>query len=231
MQRLNPRHPHTIVGQALPTFFSSLRLPNSHCHNLYSLGLHQFIKTQFSFPELILSWFDLDVTPPPRRRKRTTAIMPTTRRSARQASGAGKQSTLSFNHRITKGGVAKSAKDAVKTSSLSKEYVPEPTEPGKPNVEKITITKQDREQEVEEGGETEANVEVVPEKSEAEQRAEKISDAAIERYWDQIHAARMAKAVHQKHTEGLTTGEKILRYFDVSSQYGVGHLFPLLSSA
>jgi DNA polymerase delta subunit 4 len=62
------------------------------------------------------------------------------------------------------------------------------------------------------------------EKTEVERKAERVSDAAVERYWGGIEKSRSARAVHKKHVEGLTTGEKVLRYFDVSSQYGVRSL-------
>lgn len=135
--------------------------------------------------------------------------MPATRKSTRHSGGAGKQSTLSFNHRVTKA-VPKSVKD-VKPSTLSKEYIPAP-EPEKPQTEDIVVP-------------TPTVAEPEVEKSEAELKAEKISNAAVERYWGKIEESRTAKAVHKKHTEGLTTGEKVLRYFDVSSQYGVCSLF------
>ncbi|KAK3392312.1 DNA polymerase delta, subunit 4-domain-containing protein [Sordaria brevicollis] len=59
-----------------------------------------------------------------------------------------------------------------------------------------------------------------PERSEVEKRALKLPQSAIDAYWHNIDSARMARAVHKKHTEGLTTGEKVLRYWDVSSHYG-----------
>ncbi|KAK3683425.1 DNA polymerase delta, subunit 4-domain-containing protein [Podospora appendiculata] len=144
--------------------------------------------------------------------------MPTTRKSSRLSDGASsagpKQSTLSFNHRVTKA-APKSAKDSLaKASSLSKEYRPETeTETEQPKTEDISEPASPQEVV------TEPTPEVV-EKSEIECKAEKVSDAAIERYWSKIEAARSARAVHRKHAEGLSTGEKVLRYFDVSSQYG-----------
>lgn len=68
-----------------------------------------------------------------------------------------------------------------------------------------------------------------PKRSEVELRALELPQSAIDSYWLSIDSARMARAVHKKHTEGLTTGEKVLRYFDVSSHYGVSS-FSLLSS-
>jgi DNA polymerase delta subunit 4 len=61
-------------------------------------------------------------------------------------------------------------------------------------------------------------------KSDVELKAESLSDAAITRYWRKLESERMSNRVHQ---EDLTTGEKILRYFDVSSQYGVSVHFLL----
>ncbi|KAK0704865.1 DNA polymerase delta, subunit 4-domain-containing protein [Lasiosphaeris hirsuta] len=142
--------------------------------------------------------------------------MPATRKSSRQSAGASKQSTLSFNHRVTKS-VPKSVKDtvaAVKPSSLSKEYVPERAASTPPKVEDLIIEDAPSAQQTE----AEATPEV--EKSDAELRAERISAVSIDRYWGQIEASRTATAVHKKHGDGLTIGEKILRYFDVSSQYG-----------
>jgi len=133
--------------------------------------------------------------------------MPATRKSTRLSAAGAKQSTLSFNHRVTKNVVAPGKKDlvAAPSSKLAKEYVPESEPEAEADIEEIHVE------------ETAA----ATDKSEAEQRAAKISDAAIARYWGGIEAARRAKAVHRKHVEGLGTGEKVLRYFDVSSQYGV----------
>lgn len=55
------------------------------------------------------------------------------------------------------------------------------------------------------------------EKSEIEKKAESVSAQQIKKYWQGIESMRISKRVHQ---EGLSTEEKILRYFDVSSQYG-----------
>ncbi|KAK3489780.1 DNA polymerase delta, subunit 4-domain-containing protein [Neurospora crassa] len=59
-----------------------------------------------------------------------------------------------------------------------------------------------------------------PKRSEIELRALEIPQSAIDAYWNKIDSARMASTVHKKHTQDLTTGEKVLRYFDVSSHYG-----------
>ena len=134
--------------------------------------------------------------------------MPTTRKSSRLSSGAPgtKQSTLSFNHRVTKPTVTKSAKDNLVKPPSTKEI---PSKDESPVESRPTSP------------ETSVLPEEEAEKSEAEIRAAQISDAAIKRYWGTIEGGRMAKGVHKKHGEGLTVGEKVLRYFDVSSHYGV----------
>ena len=143
--------------------------------------------------------------------------MPTTRKASggRGATASGKQSTLSFNHRVTKS-VPKSAKDAVITSAVTKK---EP-EPEKSKLSQ-SITAEDvvETPDVDEPAEVEEDeTPAVPEKSEAEVKALKITDAQVKRYWNNLEAQRKAKRVHQ---EDLTVSEKVLRYFDVSSQYGV----------
>lgn len=141
--------------------------------------------------------------------------MPTTRRSSggRGVAASGKQSKLSFNHRVTKS-VPKSGKDVVPASPLSKEILP-----AKVEEEEVEDIKPDEESEQEPAQKMDT-LDVT--KSEAELKAQKISDAAIQRYWRTLESQRMTQRVHQ---EDLTTSEKVLRYFDVSSQYGVSGLF------
>ncbi|KAK2071997.1 hypothetical protein P8C59_006378 [Phyllachora maydis] len=54
-------------------------------------------------------------------------------------------------------------------------------------------------------------------KSELEIKATILDDRAIQEYWKELESQRKAKRVHQ---DSLPMSEKILRYFDVSSQYG-----------
>lgn len=144
--------------------------------------------------------------------------MPVTRRSARaSAAGAGpstsgKQSTLSFKNKITKSSASSVTAGKDKAALLNK--VPARTKevvlPPSPTPDK----EEEKQPEVKEEKKETEN------KTEAELRAAEVSDAAVEKYWKGIEESRMARDVHRKHTEGLTTGEKVLRYFDVSSQYG-----------
>lgn len=148
--------------------------------------------------------------------------MPITRRSTRGATAARstlskQQSTLSFNHRVTKGSAAKAAKDS-KLSSPSPS--PKVEQPAREEVEVDELAEQLAEQLVEKA-ETPKNKEPVEEKTEVQARAEKISDVQVKRYWKGVEDARLARRVHQ---EDLGLPEKVLRYFDVSSQYGVSQI-------
>lgn len=134
--------------------------------------------------------------------------MPTTRRSASAQGLSGKQSKLSFTHRVTKPVVPVGKKQLV-SSPLVKQICQDKTSKPDPEPEA------EPEQEVE--FEIPAPDEVIKEKVEAEYKAEKITTAQIKKYWRQVEAQRLAPSIHQ---EDLDVGEKVLRYFDVSSQYG-----------
>lgn len=143
--------------------------------------------------------------------------MPTTRRatdSTRGRTGSTKgQSTLSFHSKVTKN-VTNDSKKAVIPPAISKVEPPK-EEPVKDEVDDVVEpdTKEESEDEVEAEPET-------PEKSETELKAEKITNAQIGKYWKSIEKQRISPSIHQ---EGVTTNEKVLRYFDVSSQYGVSY--------
>lgn len=51
-----------------------------------------------------------------------------------------------------------------------------------------------------------------------EEKAKKVTDAQIKRFWKERENERISKRVHQG---GLTVEEKVLRFWDMSSQYGV----------
>ncbi|KZL79195.1 dna polymerase delta subunit 4 [Colletotrichum incanum] len=141
--------------------------------------------------------------------------MPTTRRStggARARPGPTRgQSTISFSHRVSKP-VPKDQKKAALTSAVERADIGKPATKEKAETDEIqldeTATPEIEEAEVKEE---------VPEKSESVARAEKISDAQINKYWKSVEAQRIAPRVHQK---DVSLAEKVLRYFDVSSQYG-----------
>ncbi|KAI1126860.1 DNA polymerase delta, subunit 4-domain-containing protein [Nemania abortiva] len=138
--------------------------------------------------------------------------MPTTRRSTGGGrSSSGRQATLSFNHRVTKS-VPKSAKDLTSTTAKS------------PLAKHVIHAEPDVKDEVDSEIEEKIKVEeepkpVVPEreKTEAELRADKITERRISQYWRNIENDRRTKRLHQNE---LSLAEKILRYWDVSSQYG-----------
>lgn len=137
------------------------------------------------------------------------------RRSSRSAAVArntalGKQSTLSFTNRVVKSGAAKAPGKDKNAEHESPIATPPPSK-----LETVELEEEDEEEE--------AEVEVVIEKTEAEVRAEKVTDAQIRKYWKGVEEARLARRVHQ---EDVGLGEKVLRYFDISSQYGVSYLQP-----
>ena len=63
-------------------------------------------------------------------------------------------------------------------------------------------------------------------KSDDEERASKVTDAQIKKYWREREAERKAPRVHM---EGVSMEEKVLRFFDMSSQYGVRIPIPATS--
>ncbi|KAK2062112.1 hypothetical protein LY76DRAFT_589854 [Colletotrichum caudatum] len=142
--------------------------------------------------------------------------MPTTRRStggARARPGPTRgQSTISFSHRVSKP-VPKDQNKAALTSAVERVEIGKPAkkedEEGANEIQLDKPTSPEIEQ-------TEAKEELF-EESDSAVRAKKISDAQINKYWKSIEAQRIAPRVHLK---DLSLAEKVLRYFDVSSQYG-----------
>ncbi|KAJ4024341.1 hypothetical protein NW752_002911 [Fusarium irregulare] len=142
--------------------------------------------------------------------------MPTTRRSARNRGATAKgQSTLSFSNKVTKP-VPKNAKKSIISPSVAKI---DPSQLVKQKeaediVDKATVEPEriEVEEEVKE-----PEVAPLPEKSELELQAQKITDAQIKKYWKSIENQWTTPRLHQK---GVSQSEKVLRYFDVSSQYG-----------
>lgn len=142
--------------------------------------------------------------------------MPTTRRSTGRTGPTKGQSTISFANRVTKA-IPQDTKKAILSEPVKK--IDTPQRPAKEAKAEEIVTVEPEEESEEEVVEEEVVEEVaVPEKTESELEAEKISDAQINKYWKGIEKERIAPRVHQK---DLSVGEKVLRYFDVSSQYGV----------
>ncbi|OBT40648.1 hypothetical protein VE00_08353 [Pseudogymnoascus sp. WSF 3629] len=143
--------------------------------------------------------------------------MPATTRRTRGAPPAkGAQSTLSFNGAATR--VTKHTGPAGKDLKKA-----EPAKPAKVDV--IDLDRADDhaavvEAEVREAEAAPAQVQL-PKPASAltpeEEKAEKVPHSQVLRYWKAKEAERLAPRVHQ---EGLSTEEKILRYFDMCSQYG-----------
>ena len=140
--------------------------------------------------------------------------MPPTRRSRTSGGPAakGSQKTLSFgSSKITKPTSAKGKFTPPLTSSTPTKDI----DVGHTSSE--TAVAEQAKAEVE-------RVQVKEERSPEEVKASKVTDAQIKRYWRDREAERRAPRVHQ---EDLSVEEKVLRYWDMSSQYGVSSPFQL----
>lgn len=156
--------------------------------------------------------------------------------TTRKVSG-GRQATLSFNHRVTKASVTRqSAKEAALLQAKKVEKVEEKDEGNELEDKKAKVEAEDEaeveeeDDEKEEEGEEEEDdkkatqqVKEAPTaaRPQAEIKADAVTDAQVRRYWRAIEAEGMSRRVHQ---EGLDLAEKVLRHFDVSSQFGVSSL-------
>ncbi|KIX08341.1 uncharacterized protein Z518_02997 [Rhinocladiella mackenziei CBS 650.93] len=151
-------------------------------------------------------------------------------RRAKAKTAPSAQSTLSFNNKAAR--VTKSSNkqdDAVKkavsklsepvkaqaedeAAAIQEESVKVTPEPEEKVVEVDVAT---RESPVKTKARRQKNAETA--KDERELAAEKITDAQLEKYWKAEEDSRLAPRVHQS---TLPLHEKILRHFDLSSQYG-----------
>ncbi|KAG5953333.1 hypothetical protein E4U53_005979 [Claviceps sorghi] len=145
--------------------------------------------------------------------------MPTTRRSAAAARGrtgpSKGQSTISFTNKVTKP-VPRDAKSLVTPTHAAK-VEPQRTKPTDRTVQEEQDDDVNKNEDNEEEQATQQPEMAASERSEAEIRAAEVTDAHINEYWKGIEEQRKAPRVHQ---EGLSVHEKLLRYFDVCSQYG-----------
>jgi DNA polymerase delta subunit 4 len=164
--------------------------------------------------------------------------MPATRRNRTSGGPAAKgaQSTLSFSgnrSKITKPSVPISSKGGKRLVEDVKVEILKTEDPIIAEPSRVISDAEAVEQ---------AKVEPSKPKSEAERLAEKVTDTQIKRYWRGREAERTvergkvpylrrlitwnertyANSFPTVHQEGLSIEEKVLRYFDVSSQYGVG---------
>jgi DNA polymerase delta subunit 4 len=135
------------------------------------------------------------------------------------------QSTISFASRVSKP-VTRDIKKTLVSDPVAKSIISAPTNvtEGEANTKTARKIEQkndeiDDSEEDDDGDDGKAEqLESLPEKSDDEIRAEKVSDTQITKYWREVEKQRIAGRVHQ---ENLTVAEKVLRYFDMSSQYGV----------
>jgi DNA polymerase delta subunit 4 len=135
--------------------------------------------------------------------------MPATRRTRTSSGPApkGSQKTLSFGSKVTKPTGPSSTKDKAHTINLKT------IDLGHVSSEAAVVEQ--------------AWIEVERSKKERtveEENASKVTDAQIRRYWREREAERKAPRVHQ---EDVSIEERVLRLFDMSSQFGVCLLPPL----
>ncbi|KAJ5102280.1 hypothetical protein NUU61_004502 [Penicillium alfredii] len=144
--------------------------------------------------------------------------MPPRRRGGNTASSRAAQSTLSFGARVTKPATPSAnlkAKNLDSPVSLptdkSASATPEPqqvpvtpVEPSQPHVAELVVRQQ-------------AAAEIQAPLSMEDKRAMNLSRQDLQRYWEKEEQSRKAPRVHQ---QSLDLEEKILRHFDLSSQYG-----------
>lgn len=151
--------------------------------------------------------------------------MPPTRRSRPSAGpiAKGGQKSLSFAHsKVTKpASSVKSSQEKEKDQSISITASTPSSTPLAPaststsiDVGHVTSTASIAQQAAAES----AREEPTPE----EREARAVSDEQVRRYWKDREAERRTRRVHQ---EGVSVEERVLRLFDMSSQYGVSFYF------
>ncbi|MCJ1392129.1 hypothetical protein MMC18_004996 [Xylographa bjoerkii] len=143
---------------------------------------------------------------------------PTRRKSGNPTSAARAQQPLSFNarsNRITKPSITAASKNLDKTNSkkLAEEAEISSPSPAPEEVD-VQVAEQPTTAELAIRSQVEAEKK---ERTDAETKASKITDAQIKRFWKRKEEERKAPRVHQ---QGLSVEEKVLREFDLSSQFG-----------
>ncbi|KAL9109191.1 MAG: hypothetical protein Q9227_006116 [Pyrenula ochraceoflavens] len=130
------------------------------------------------------------------------------------------QSTLAFNSKSAR--VSKpSATEAAKSNKKSAKQI-EPTAAVVEEIAKAEVAPPEEEEEQhptysEAAIQEQAQTEVEKPKDDFDIKAAVISDKALRTYWRKEEESRIAPRVHQK---DLPVNERILRHFDISSQYG-----------
>ncbi|CRG83889.1 DNA polymerase delta subunit 4 [Talaromyces islandicus] len=130
------------------------------------------------------------------------------RRTTGRATGrtAGQQSTLSFsNSRVTKPTATAPGKQIKETIANAPHVVPVVTTPEPPVADDTVVVPEKEKDELDEA------------QTDEDSRALKVTESALRNYWAEEERRRSAPRVHQK---DLSVDEKILRHFDLSSQYG-----------
>jgi DNA polymerase delta subunit 4 len=144
--------------------------------------------------------------------------MPPKRRASGPATKS-QQSTLAFH-----GASNKVTKSGIKAQGAKKRILDTKTKDIKPEVIDISDTEPTTTAEAAIIEQTEQEVKAQQvESTPEEDRARRISDAAIKKYWAAKEKERSTPRVHQ---QSLDLHEKVLREFDMSSHYGVSLSIP-----
>ncbi|MCJ1318819.1 hypothetical protein MMC15_004150 [Xylographa vitiligo] len=145
--------------------------------------------------------------------------MPATRRKPGNATSAARsQQPLSFNARsnkITKPSISASSKNLDKANTKKLAEAAEIASPS-PAAEEVDVQIKEQLTTAELAIRSQVEAET-KERTDAEAKASKITDAQVKRYWKKKEEERKAPRVHQ---QGLSVEEKVLREFDLSSQFG-----------
>ncbi|MCJ1288188.1 hypothetical protein MMC26_007543 [Xylographa opegraphella] len=140
------------------------------------------------------------------------------RKSGNAASTARSQQPLSFHvrsNKITKPSVSAAAKSLDKADAKKLIEAAETASPS-PAAEEADVQIEEEPTTAELAIRSQVEAEK-KERTDAEVRASKITDAQVKRYWKKKEDERKAPRVHQ---QGLSVEEKVLREFDLSSQFG-----------
>ena len=169
---------------------------------------------------------------PPGKRGRPAGSTTTSKSTAQKTLAFGpnssnkitKPSPLSQSHTKKLSPIQKSAlSTAVSEAEVSAPESPAAEQQEEEDVGKEEIDRKQAALPIRHSGQAEAKEAV--ERDQKELEALKVSEAQIKRYWKLKEEIRRAPRVHQ---QGLGVHEKVLREFDLSSQFGVSVIFSLV---
>ncbi|KAL4921433.1 DNA polymerase delta, subunit 4-domain-containing protein [Aspergillus aurantiobrunneus] len=143
---------------------------------------------------------------------------PARRRGGNTASARSKQPALSFGakSRVTKPSAAPST-PSEKTKALEPLVADVPGKNASKDISKSKVTEPVQPHVAELAVRSQAKAEIQQPLSEEDKKAAKVTQKQLQEYWNNEDSKSRGPRVHH---EDLTLDEKILRHFDLSSQYG-----------